>query len=131
MNDPAQSGVAIGNGHTQCIGDQRRGLTRVDRPTDYTPRESVQNDGTVHLTFIRAMLSYVGDPQPIWRFAGEHSLDQIGGSRSLVSGSRTPVTRQSLDNGPGHQHLHLVMPDHQPEPQGQLGVDPAGTVGAT
>lgn len=70
------------------------------------------------------MFGDVVDPQPVWRFAGEHPLDQIGGCRGLVSGSGAPVTRQSLSRGSGHQHLDLVMPDRQPQPEGQFGVDP-------
>ncbi len=77
------------------------------------------------------MLGNVGDPQPIWSLAREHSLDQIGGHVGLVAGPGPPIARQSLELCPRHQQLDLVVTDRQPQTEGQLSVDPAGTVGAT
>ena len=76
------------------------------------------------------MLGDVGDPQTIWRLAGKHSLDQIGGRRGLVTGPRTTVARQPLDRCPRHQQFDLVVADLQSEPEGPSSVDPAGPVGA-
>jgi hypothetical protein len=76
------------------------------------------------------MLGDVGDPQPIWRLTGEHPLHQIAGSRRLMTGPRTPVTRQPLDRGAGHKCLDLVVADLQPQPKGQFGMNPTRAVGA-
>jgi hypothetical protein len=89
--------------------DQDRGLTGIDRPEKYPPPERVRDDDAVHLAFVGAMLSDVGDPEPIWLLPGEHPFHAIGRRGRLVKRPRTLVTRQAFDPGAGHQRLRLVV----------------------
>ena len=44
--------IAVGDGHSQCIGDQRRGLAGVDRPADDPAGEGVEHHRAVHVAFV-------------------------------------------------------------------------------
>jgi hypothetical protein len=76
------------------------------------------------------MLGDVGDPQLIWCLAGEHPLHQITRCRRLVPGTSTPVARQPLYRGAGHQRLDLVVANRQPQSEGEFGVDAPDAVRA-
>jgi hypothetical protein len=130
VDDHAGLWVAVGDGHPQSIGDQGRGLTRIDRPSDHPPGKRVQHDRAVHLAFIGAVFGDIGDPQPVWLRAGEHALNEIGRGGSLVAGPRTTGAGQALDGSAGHQHLDLIVADLQAQSEGQFGMDPPSTVGA-
>lgn len=105
-------------------------LESIDQPTDHPPGESVQHDRAVHLAFVGAVLGDFIDPQPIWRLAGEHPLNQISGCRRLVTWPGPPGAGQALDVRSCHEQFDLVVADLQAKAQSQFRVDPADTVSA-
>lgn len=75
---------------------------RVDGPADNTPRECIEHHATEQMTFPRAVLSDVGDPELVRTWAFELALDEIVCSWRLIQGPSSPSTGQAPDSGSLH-----------------------------
>jgi hypothetical protein len=118
------------------VGEEGSSLSRIDRPSDHTPGEDIEDDREIYPALVRfgfpggAMLSDIVDPQQIWSLSGEHPVDQIRRGRCLVTRPGTAVPRWPFDAGTGHQQLHPIVADGKPQFEGEFGVHPHDAVGA-
>lgn len=71
-------GLPVAGRHREGVGDQRGRLRRVDGPADHLARAGIQQHGAVDLALPGEMFGDVGNPQLVWRRAGEVTVDQIG-----------------------------------------------------
>jgi hypothetical protein len=71
--------VAVGDGHAECVRDERGVLAVIDRPANDASTERVEHDAAVKLSFSRGVLGDVGDPQPVRFDSGEVAVDEVGG----------------------------------------------------
>jgi hypothetical protein len=71
----------------------------------------------------------VGDPQLVCQRPGELPVHQVTRSGGLVFRSRAAAPGQALDLGAVHDHLDGAMPDPHAKAQGQLSMNPPGSIG--
>ena len=80
------------------------------------------------------MLGDVSDPQPVRGVDGELPVDQVGAGLGVRVAHRAAVPSapvEALDPGLAHQPGDPLEVHRQTQPEGQLGVHPRGSIGAS
>ena len=76
------------------------------------------------------MLGDVGDPQLVGAGPGEGAVDQVGGDLVRLGMAPLRPPRRAGQAGTAHQQRDGVVADHDAAAKAQLGMHPAGAVGA-
>src|ERR1700730_3110408 len=97
--------------HAERVGDEGRGLRRVDRPTDDPTREHIQDDRAIHLAFPGRMFGYIRQPELFALLARELTVDEIAGGREVRRPSVTGPARDASQVSASHQQGDRCMTD--------------------
>ena len=89
-----------------------------------------QDDAAVDLALPGRVLGDVSDPQLVRAVAVEGPLDEVGGDVVWPDPFPLPSPAHASEAGSAHHQLDLVMADLDASAQSELGIDPAGAVGA-
>jgi hypothetical protein len=99
-------GVALGNGHVECIKDQLGAQMVGHRPADDPTRERAQDHRQVQPALACSLLGDVSHPQPVRPGRHEVPFDQVrrwSGSRVATRGAATPAAMHALQAVLAHQ----------------------------
>ena len=127
-------GVALGNGHVECVQDQFGAQVLGHRPAHHPTRERVQDHREVQPALAGALLGDVSNPQPVRPGRHEVALHQVRcwrGVRVATRGAAAPAAMHALQAVLAHQPGDALAADVDVQAQTQLGVDTRCAIGPT